>query len=87
MTPIRTTAPAAVTYLDPLDDPNLYRHGRKLAREGKCGRGCCWTPFQVCAWKRRCKCHHAVKEAVIRDIFDEDGNLVEEFEPIMAAAA
>lgn len=26
-------------------------------REGKCKRGCCWTPAGVCAKKGGCECH------------------------------
>jgi hypothetical protein len=76
-----------VAFLDPLDDPALYSHGRKLAREGTCGRGCCWTPFQVCSYRRLCKCHHSVHEVTLRDFIDEDGHPVpEDFEALAAAA-
>lgn len=40
-----------------LDHPAVAR--RRAHTEGKCGRGCCWTPFQVCAVERMCNCHHA----------------------------
>lgn len=82
----RKPVPAAPTYEDELDDPNLFSHGKKKAREGTCGRGCCWTPFQVCHYRRRCLCHHPVTEEVIRDTIDEDGNLVEDFEALAEAA-
>lgn len=82
----RKPVPAAKKYKDPLDDPNLYSHGQKKAREGSCNRGCCWTPFNACWYRRRCNCHHPVTEAVIRDTIDEDGNVVEDFEALAAAA-
>jgi hypothetical protein len=33
-------------------------HKRLLHTAGTCGRGCCWTPFQVCAVERMCNCHY-----------------------------
>lgn len=33
-------------------------HKRQAHTAGACGRGCCWTPFQVCAVERMCNCHY-----------------------------
>jgi hypothetical protein len=69
--------PAAVTYLDPMDNPNEYSWGHKSTRAGACARGCCWTPWGVCWYLRRCTCHHTVTDTVVDeleglDVPDED---------------
>lgn len=70
--------------------PNRHRVGRAInsstgaplargthsnGRDGKCKRGCCWTPLDVCAKHGNCKCHVHVPAMDILAIAEEQARL------------
>lgn len=48
--------------VQPAAEPVAAEDRRAHNWGGRCGHGCCWTPFDVCALARACSCHFELIE-------------------------